>query len=210
MLFRSVGAIAERRVRRADVRHELGVDDATVLVGTVANYHPKKDWPNLLRSARAVADRGLPVRFCSVGQGPLQAEVEALHAELGLDGTVILTGFRPDAVDLMAACDVFAMSSLWEGLPVAVMEALALGLPIVATSVGGLAETFTDGVDALLVPSGDSSALADAIERVATDAALRDRLAAAAAARAPEFDAARAQRRLEQIYRSVAPVRRSQ
>ena len=126
------------------------------------------------------------------------------------DLTVILTGFRPDAVDLMAACDVFAMSSLWEGLPVAVMEALALGLPIVATSVGGLAETFTDGVDALLVPSGDSSALADAIERVATDAALRDRLAAAAAARAPEFDAARAQRRLEQIYRSVAPVRRSQ
>jgi glycosyltransferase involved in cell wall biosynthesis len=202
-----VADIRARSAHRAEIRAELGVDDATVLVGTVANYHPKKDWPNLLRTARLVADRGLPVRFCSVGQGPLQSEVEALHAELHLDGTVILTGFRPDAVELMAACDVFAMSSLWEGLPVAVMEALALGLPVVATAVGGLAETFTDGVDALLVPSGDSVALADAIERVACDPTLRSMLADAARARADEFDAARAQLRIEEIYRTVAPNR---
>lgn len=202
-----VADIATRRARRAAMRAELGVDDATVLVGTVANYHPKKDWPNLLHAARTIADRGLPVLFCSVGQGPLQAEVEALHAQLGLDATVTLTGFRPDAVDLMAACDVFAMSSLWEGLPVAMMEALALGLPLVSTAVGGIAETFTDGIDALLVPSGDATALADAIERIATDSELRARLAAAAAARAGEFDAARAQRRLEAVYRAVAPVR---
>ena len=82
-----VGAIGQLRSERDAVREELGVDPATILVGTVANYHPKKDWPNLLTAARQLADRGSNVRFCAVGQGPLEAEVEALHRELGLEGT---------------------------------------------------------------------------------------------------------------------------
>ena len=204
-----VHGVDVEEVRRAHgardaMRAAFGVDDGTVLVGTVANYHPKKDWPNLLRAARAVADRGLPVRFVAVGQGPLQDDVESLHRELGLDGIVTLTGFRPDAVEVMAGCDVFALASQWEGLPVAIMEALALGLPIVSTAVGGVAETFTNDVDALLVPSGDPVALADAIERIALDERLRTELAAASRRRSDEFDAARAQRRLETIYASVA------
>ena len=194
---------------RAATRAEFGIGPATVVIGTVANYHPKKDWPNLLRATRLVADRGHDVQFLLVGQGPLQAEVEALHAHLNLSGVVHLTGFRPDAVRVMAGCDVFTLASLWEGLPVAVMEALALGLPIVATAVGGVAETFTDGVDALLVASGDAAALADALERVALDASLRSRLADAARSRGPEFDAARAQRRIEAIYDEVVAATRS-
>ncbi len=185
---------------RDEVRRELGVDDRTILVGTVANYHPKKDWPNLLHAAALLAERRLPIRFCAVGQGPLEAEVHALHTELGLGETVILTGYRPDAVRLMAGCDIFVLASRWEGLPVAVMEACALGLPIVATAVGGVRESFTDGVDARLVPSGDPVALADALESVACDPELRARLAAAAAARAADFDVVRAVRRLEEIY----------
>jgi glycosyltransferase involved in cell wall biosynthesis len=133
--------------------------------------------------------------------------VETLHRELDLDGVVTLTGHRPDATRLMAACDLFALASQWEGLPVAVMEALALGLPIVATAVGGVAETFTDGVDARLVPPGDAAALADAILDVAHDESLRTKLAAASSARAEEFDAPRAQRRIEEIYRTVARAR---
>ncbi len=199
-----LAALGALRAERAAVRAELAVADDTFVVGTVANYHPKKDWPNLLRAARIVADRDRSIRFVAVGQGPLKDEVEALHRELGLDGTVTLTGHRPDATRLMAGCDLFVLASLWEGLPVAVMEALALGLPIVATAVGGVAETFADGVDALLVPAGNAEALADAIIEVAHDPALRARLADAAAARAAEFDAARAQRRVEDIYRQVA------
>ena len=110
---------------RDAVRAEFGFDADTIVVGTVANYHPKKDWPNLLRAASVVADHGLNVRFLSVGQGPLQAEVEAMHRELDLGSVVTLTGFRPDAVRLMAGCDMFVLSSQWEGLPVAIMEALA-------------------------------------------------------------------------------------
>jgi glycosyltransferase involved in cell wall biosynthesis len=188
---------------RADVRRELGIDAQTILVGTVANYHPKKDWPNLLHAARLVADRGLPVRFCAVGQGPLEAEVHELHSELELDGIVTLTGYRADAARLMAGTDVFVLASRWEGLPVAIMEACALGLPLVTTAVGGLKERFTDGVDVRFVPSSDPVALADAIQELASDDELRARLAAASSRRAADFDVTRAARRIEAIYDEV-------
>ncbi len=200
-----VGAIGKLRSERDAVREELGVDPATILVGTVANYHPKKDWPNLLTAARQLADRGSNVRFCAVGQGPLEAEVEALHRELGLEGTVILTGYRPDAVRLMAGCDIFVLGSKWEGLPVALMEASALGLPIIATRVGGIPDAFHDGVDAVLVAPSSPTELADAIERLAADENLRTELGAAARHRATDFDVTRAVARIEDIYRTVAP-----
>jgi glycosyltransferase involved in cell wall biosynthesis len=199
-----VDAVRALRAERASVRAELGVADGTVLVGTVANYHPKKDWPNLLRAARLLADRALPLHVCAVGQGPLEADVQALHRELGLAETVTLTGFRADAVRLMAGCDVFVLGSRWEGLPVALMEASALGLPIVATRVGGIPDVFHDGFDSLLVPPGSPEALAGAVETLARDPARRAALGAAAAQRACDFDVARAVTRLEATYRELA------
>jgi glycosyltransferase involved in cell wall biosynthesis len=199
-----VSAIAKLRTERASVREELDAAPDALLVGTVANYHPKKDWPNVLQAARLVADRDPSVRFCLVGQGPLEAEVEALHRDLDLDGIVTLTGYRADAVRLMAGCDVFVLGSKWEGLPVALMEASALGLPIVATRVGGIPDSFHDGVDAVLVAPGSPEALVDAIERLARDETLRRRIGDAAQARAEDFDVRRAVARIESIYRSVA------
>jgi glycosyltransferase involved in cell wall biosynthesis len=201
----AIDTVSALRDQRDAVRAEFGFDLATVVVGTVANYHPKKDWPNLLRTARLLADRGVPVRFLSVGQGPLEAEVRALHRELRLDGIVTLTGYRSDAAQLMAGADVFMLASRYEGLPVAVMEACALGLPIVSTAVGGLPDTFTDGVDARLVPPGDAEALAAAVQAVAGDPALRVQLGRASAARAADFDVRRAVTRIETIYDSVMP-----
>jgi len=195
-----VGALT---AERDAVRAEFGFAPGAVVIGTVANYHPKKDWPNLLRAGRLVADRDPSVRFCAVGQGPLEDAVRALHRELGLDDTVILPGYRADAARVMAGADIFTLASRWEGLPVAVMEACALGLPLVLTAVGGIAEEFTDGVDARLVPAGDPDALACALEQVARDPALRARLAAASAARAGDFDVRRAVTRIEAIYERV-------
>jgi glycosyltransferase involved in cell wall biosynthesis len=199
----AVDALAKLKSERDAVRAEFGFDAATVVVGTVANYHPKKDWPNLLRTARTLADRGVAVRFLAVGQGPLEAEVHALHQELQLDGIVTLTGYRNDAARLMAGADMFVLASRYEGLPVAVMEACALGLPLVTTAVGGLPDEFTDGVDARMVPSGDADALADAIELVASDFELRVKLGRAAAARAADFDVRRAVTRIEHLYGEV-------
>ena len=198
-----VAAARSARVRREAVRRELGLSADELVVVTAANFRPQKDYPNLLHAARLLADRSVPVRIVAIGQGPLEQEILALRAQLGLEQRVILTGFRDDAVDVMAACDVFTLASQWEGLPVALMEALAVGLPVVATAVGGVAEQMHDGVDALLVPPGNAAALADALERMAVDAELRARLAAAAAARAPEFDITRTVAVLEAAYDSL-------
>ncbi len=119
---------------RATVRTALGLRTDDVVVGTVANLRAQKDYPTLLDAARLLVDRGVAFRLVAVGQGPLEREITSRRDELGLGDHVVLAGFRPDAVEVMAACDVFVLASAWEGLPVAVMEAAALGLPIVATS----------------------------------------------------------------------------
>ena len=199
----AVGEIAALRSERTAVRRELGVADDTVLLGTVANYHPKKDWPNLLAAARTLVDRGVAMKMCAVGQGPLENEVTALRDELGLQDVVTLTGYRPDAVRLMAGCDIFVLGSKWEGLPVALMEASALGLPIVATRVGGIPDSFHDDVDAVLVAPGSSDELARAIESLVRNPEVRARLGEAARARATDFDVARAVRRIEAVYDEV-------
>jgi glycosyltransferase involved in cell wall biosynthesis/GNAT superfamily N-acetyltransferase len=196
---------AKQSAHRDDVRAELGIAVDEVLVGTVANFRPQKDYPNLLQAARLLADRDVSVRFVAVGQGPQEAEIRKLQHQLGLDGRMILTGFRDDAVRVMAACDIFTLASKWEGLPVALMEALALGLPVVATAVGGVAEQLVDGESALLVPPGDPTALADAIGRVVSDHDVRCSLACASTGRASDFDVRNAVTRIESVYAEFAP-----
>jgi len=197
-----VEAVASSVVNRAAVRAELGLGADEFVAGTAANFRPQKDYPTLLAAARRLVDDGVPVRIVAVGQGPQENEIRALRDDLGLQDDVLLTGFRRDAVDVLAACDAFVLASAWEGLPVAVMEATAIGLPVVCTAVGGMAEQFTDGVDALLVPPGDPDALARALERVQGDEELRTRLGGAARLRAADFDVGAAAAELEDVYRS--------
>ncbi len=189
---------------RDEVRSEFGIDPDALVIGTVANFTAQKDYPNLLAAARLLIDSGTAATIVAVGQGPLEAQIHARADELGLGDAVVFTGFRDDAVRVLGACDVFTLASAWEGLPVALMEALALGLPVVATRVGGVAETMTDGEDALLVPPGDPQALASAWRSVLADATLGAQLAAASRARAPEFDASVAVETLEQTYLRLA------
>lgn len=198
-----VAHVASFAGERATVRAELGVDDDELVIGTVANFRAQKDYPNLLAAARLLLDRGVAAKFVVVGQGPLEADTRALSAQLGLDDDLIFTGFRADAVRVMSAFDVFTLASSWEGLPVALMEALALGLPMVATAVGGVAEVMTSEVDALLVPPCNAKELADALHRVSMDESLRCRLGHAARARADEFDVARVERVMERTYASL-------
>src|SRR5262245_45642233 len=188
---------------RADVRRELGITDDELLVVTVANYRTAKGYPYLLRAAAQLRDEGAPVRFAVVGQGQREADVEQLHAELGLDGTMTLLGYRPDAVRVTAAADVFALASLHEGLPVAVMEAQALGVPVVATEVGGLREAVANDVSGLLVPPADPGALAVAL-RAMLDPELRARLAAGARVGGERYASSVAVSRLEHEYRERA------
>ena len=187
------------------VRAELGAGADDVLVVTIANLRAGKAYPDLLAAARLALDRGLPLRFAAAGQGPLEAEIRAEHARLDLGDRFRLLGYREDAARLLSGADVFALASQHEGLPVAVMEALALGVPVVAPAVGGLREAITSGEDGILVDAGRPQALADAFAAVC-DPARRARLADGARRAGERFSSRAAVERVEQLYRQLADI----
>jgi glycosyltransferase involved in cell wall biosynthesis len=192
---------------RDTVRAELGVRPDEMLVVTVANLRPAKGYPCLLEAARAVLDCDQRVRFVAAGQGPQEDELRAIRARLGLDERFRLLGYVPDGARLIAGADLFVLASVHEGLPVAVMEALALGVPVVATRVGGIPELIEPGEDGLLVEPGDAGALAGAID-AALEPTVRSRLAAGARRRGEGVAGTEAVQRLDDLYRSLACARR--
>jgi glycosyltransferase involved in cell wall biosynthesis len=185
------------------VREELGIPPEALLVGTVANLKPHKGLQHLLRAAVLIRGRVPAAHFLVVGQGEARNDLEALAREMGLEDAVTFTGFREDAVRIASAFDVFAMSSLHEGLSIALVEAMALGKPVVVTRVGGLPEVVEDGRDGILVPPSDPGALAARIIDVLGDPALRERLGRAARRRAEAFDVRRSVRRTEDAYEEL-------
>ena len=199
-----VQRISTMAVGRDAARAELGLRDGDQLIGIVANLRRAKAYHVMLAAARRVIDEDAGANFVSLGQGPLESELRSLHADLGLGRRFRFLGYTPNATEVMSAFDVMSLSSDIEGLPVSVMEGKALGLPMVTTSVGGLPEMISDGVDGLLVPPGDPDALADALLRVLRDQDLRNRLARASADSAERFDAVAAVRRQDQLYLELA------
>jgi glycosyltransferase involved in cell wall biosynthesis len=192
-------AIGTRRAARC----ELGIADDDLLVVTVANLRVTKGYTDLLRAATQVIGEVDRAKFVAVGQGPDEAALRALHARLGLGERFLFLGYRDDALQIMAAADVFCLASRHEGLPLALMEALALGLPVVATSVGGIPELVTHDVDAILVEPGRPEDLAHALTALARDPRRRARIAARAREHADALDAGRAVQRIEALYRGV-------
>lgn len=150
---------------RAAVRAELGAGTALVFLA-IGRLERQKDYPTLLRAFAAFApDRDAVLWIC--GQGEQRGELEALCSHLGLDGRVSFLGLRRDVERVANGADVFVMSSAWEGLPLALLEAAATGLPAVVTAVGGNAEVVEAGTSGWLVPAGDPAALAAALREAA-------------------------------------------
>ena len=203
-LSRADSLVARREKMRARARSEVGMTEDGLLFMTVANLRPEKGYDVLLEAVRTLADRGLPIRFAAVGRGPLSSALHARHAELALGDRFHFLGQRDDVLELLAGADAFVLASRHEGLPVVLMEATSVGLPIVATAVGGVPQVLDDEVDALLVPPGDPAGLAGAIERLASDPQLRARLARNARRKSSQFDMAAASRTIDDIYRQVA------
>jgi glycosyltransferase involved in cell wall biosynthesis len=174
-------AVDVRAARRAPLN---GRPPAIMSVGRLKE---PKDFVGLVRALGRL-ERG-SFRAQIVGDGPDRGAVEAELARLGLHGSVELAGTVEDVAERLAAADVFVLSSYSEGMPMSVLEAMAAGLPVVATAVGGLPELVVDGETGLLVPPGRQEELAAALRRVVDDEELRRRLGAAGRARAEErFD----------------------
>jgi glycosyltransferase involved in cell wall biosynthesis len=140
-----------------------------LVVGTAGRLSPEKGFGVLVEAAAIVARANPDVGFIHFGDGPLRAGLTARIAALGLERRFALAGFRIDVRLLLPGLDLFALPSYIEGLPVAVLEAFAAGLPLVATAVGGTPEVVEDGVSGRLVPAGDPAALSEAIARLLAD-----------------------------------------
>jgi glycosyltransferase involved in cell wall biosynthesis len=184
----------------AALRAELGIPAGAPVVGTIARLVPIKGLDVLLRAARRVVERVPEVRFVLVGGGREREALARQAADLGLVGRVNFTGERLEVAALYRLFDCFALPSRSEGCSNVLLEAMQVGLPIVATCVGGIKELVRDGAQALLVAPEDDAALADALVRVLTDAELARRLAAAARDRSREFTIAAYVEKVQLFY----------
>jgi glycosyltransferase involved in cell wall biosynthesis len=146
-----------------EMRQELGIVGASIVVGALANLRPEKDLGTFLLAARGVLDVNPLVEFLVIGDGPEKASLSRLANDLNLIRSVHFLSDRSDVPDLIAALDVVVMCSSSESFPNAILEAMALGVPVVATAVGGMPELVMEGRTGFLVPPKDAEAVAKRI-----------------------------------------------
>jgi L-malate glycosyltransferase len=164
---------------RQELRAQLGFAPGDFVIGTVGRFDPIKNLPMLARALAAVAGRDPRARGLLVGDGPEMPRMRALLESLGLQERVRLTGFRQDARELAQCMDLFVLASFSEGTSMALLEAMAAGVPVAVTAVGGNPEIVTRGETGWVVPSDDASALGAALSEALKDEVLRARFAAA-------------------------------
>lgn len=203
------GVRMDRALDRGHARTQLGLDGAEFFLGTVGRLRPEKAIDVAIDALAELRASGSSARLCIVGSGPCEPALRAQVGRLGLDEAVVFAGEHADAARLAGAFDVALLPSHWEGMPLAALEAMAAGTPLVASAVGGLPDLLSDGAG-LLVPPGDPSALARSVAGLERDPAVRALCGEAGQARvAVRHDFAEMVRRVESLYDDVldAPSR---
>ena len=165
---------------RATILRQLGLPAGARVIGTVGRLVPVKNYPLLIEAFAQLRRNQPDLHLLFIGDGPIRTELEAQAQTLQIASSVHFLGMRSDVSDLLRLLDVFVLSSLSEGLSIALLEAMAAGCPIVVTAVGGNRELIQDGATGLLVPSGDVDSLATAIARLLQSPTLAHQLGAAA------------------------------
>jgi glycosyltransferase involved in cell wall biosynthesis len=153
--FRDRWSAAERQ----ELRRSLGFADADYVIGAAAGLRPEKNHVQLVEAVAALRGAGIPARALLIGDGEMRAAIESRARALGIERDVVITGFRNDVRPYMAACDVVASCSVTEALPLAALEAMAMGRPVVHSEVGGAAEMIAQGWNGFLFPAGDTRRL---------------------------------------------------
>jgi len=191
-------------IQRQEMRRRWHVDDETIVIGTVGRLVPVKGHATLLEALHILRTSELHVKLLLVGDGPLRAQLEADVIRLGLEQAVIFAGHQEKSYDFINMMDIFVLPSLHEGIPMVLLEALALVRPVIASRVGGIPEVVSHGVSGLLVNPADADALATGLLEM-----MRDPVKAAAFGDAGrrqverEFDAGRMANRTAVMYRSL-------
>ncbi len=210
VLIRSGVALAglPAKVDAAKLKMSAGVGMHKSLVVSVGNLKPQKNAADFVAAAAAVLKEVPESRFVFLGDGPERKKLEARAFALGLEGKVLFLGWRRDAAQWLAAADVFVMTSLWEGLPRALVEAMKSGRPAVCYATDGVTDLIREGENGFSVEPGDHAALAAKVVALLKDDAARKRMGAAAAASVgPEFDIDGMVRSQEALYSRLLSAR---
>jgi glycosyltransferase involved in cell wall biosynthesis len=153
----------------SDLRQKFGVKPEDFLIGVVARLEEQKGHIYLFRALRRLMPDFPQIKVLVVGDGTLRPVLEAQVMEMGLSEQVLFAGTRKDILEILATLDLFILPSLWEGFSIALLEAMAMGRPVIATSVGGASEAIRSGHDGLLVPPGEESSLVTAVREALLD-----------------------------------------
>ncbi|HHS84136.1 MAG TPA: glycosyltransferase [Gammaproteobacteria bacterium] len=180
------------------LREQLAISKDHLLLGIVARLSGEKDHLTLLQAVYQLGQSGRKVALAVVGQGELKNRLIEEVSRLGLESCVHFLGVRDDIPQILAAIDIFVLSSVTEGMSNALLEAMASAKPVVATNVGGNPELVEEGETGYLIPAGNSAAMADAIGRLADNPAMRQRMGAAG------------RQRVKQLYSIEAMVKKYQ
>ena len=207
-------ASIDRQAARAALRGELGYGPDDLVVCTTGRLHEQKGHTYLFQAAEHLKERYPHLRLLIIGDGPQRGALEAECRRRGLAGMVTFLGMRKDVPELLAASDIFAFPSLYEGMPNAVLEAMAMSLPVVASTADGTVEIIEHEAHGVLVPPGDAQALKAALERLLSEPALRRQFAEAGRLRVvEEFTFQKTMQQTEALYcdylRRKAPGRLS-
>ena len=190
-------------------RAELGIARDDVAIGTVTRLHDSKGNSYLVDAARLVLNDRPNARFFIVGEGPLRESLEQQARALNLGDRLTFAGFAKDIPRVLSAFDISVFPSLWEGTPLTVFEALAMGKAIVATDADGLIDVLTPEHDAIVVPKRNARVLADGLMRVIDEPATRERLRAAAFETGKKYDIAAFVHKMERLYDLLHRVSRA-
>ena len=183
----NVRAFSGYEEQAKQIRVEFGIAESAPLFGIVGRLKPQKNVAMFLLAAAEIIKLQPEARFLIVGDGPLQSDLELQTKNLGISSSVIFAGMRKDVPAILNALDVLVLSSLWEGLPVILLEAMAASLPVVSTIVDGVVGVVQPDVTTLLVPTSDHKALANACLRLARDPDLREKMGQAGLQRVSEY-----------------------
>jgi glycosyltransferase involved in cell wall biosynthesis len=198
-----------KQADRRQICSELGLDPDGKLVGMIGRLDEQKNPLDLIRTAALVVKANSGVQFLIAGDGPLRPECEEAISSLDLEDKVFLLGYRSDVPELLSILDLTVMSSLWEGLPIAFLEAMAAGKPIVANDVDGARDVVVDGETGFLVPPHEPARMAEQLLRLLGDETLCGEMGQLARERSNYFSIERMTRSLESLYRErVSAVRR--
>lgn len=202
LIYNGVEFSTQPQSTQAQARAELGLPANGTILGAVSRFDPVKGVNYLLE---ALARLHQPeVQLVLIGGGVQRPELEAMAQKLGIAGRVHWAGFRSNIPGLLPALDIFVQPSVYEGLPMSVLEAMAAGLPVVATAVGGTPEIVSDGVTGCLVPPRDPAALVQAIQTLISQPELRDRMGQAGLERVrQEFSVQQMVQRTEALYEEL-------